>query len=786
MTLSFGPRRGLVIDVEKEYDRGGLAISEEELGVFEFYDLIYRTLCAILFNFVPTSGHPGGSISSGRMVHGILYNLLRYDLSDPKAPGADIVSYAAGHKALGLYAAWALRNEVARISAPSLLPKDEGVQLRLEDLLGFRRNPVTETPLFKSFESKALDGHPKPSVPFVSLATGASGVGTGASFGLALGALDFYGSEDAPRVHVIEGEGGMTPGRVSESLAMAGTAGLKNLVLHVDFNQSSIDTDRVCREGDSPGDYVQWTPAELLYLHDWNVITVPNGHDLRQVFAAQGLLSRISNSQPTAIVYRTVKGWKYGIEGKLSHGAGHAFCSEGYYAALKEFESVIGAAFPRFTGERDPVSVERAYWDSLLVIRQVMESHRPELDLLAGKLQAAREKFRGLKRRPRAHAPDLSALYDPSKVDLARPPAEMEMAPGTSTTLRGALGSVMLQFNKESNGALLVAAADLLGSTSVLDATKGFPEGYYNSQNNPGSRILSVGGICEDGMGAILCGLSSYGRHIGVGSSYAAFIAALQHIAARLHGIANSADSEITGDPFKTYIMVCAHAGFKTGEDGPTHADPQALQLLQENFPPEVCITLTPWDPQEIWPLMVASVQARPAIIAVFVTRPAERVIDRKAMGLPAPEVAIKGVYAMRLGDPSRPRQGTVVLQESGSTYAFVEGVLPRLDREGFNLNVYYVASCELFDRLPPWEQEALFPWAHRQEAVAITGFTLPTMYRWVTSEIGRRHSLHAFGRGHYPGSGQAHQVLREVGLDSESQFEAIVRYVEEYTRMKE
>ncbi len=32
-------------------------------------------------------------------------------------------------------------------------------------------------------------------------------------------------------------------------------------------------------------------------------------------------------------------------------------------------------------------------------------------------------------------------------------------------------------------------------------------------------------------------------------------------------------------------ILVCAHAGLKTGEDGPTHADPQPLQLLQENFP---------------------------------------------------------------------------------------------------------------------------------------------------------------------------------------------------------
>ena len=37
--------------------------------------------------------------------------------------------------------------------------------------------------------------------------------------------------------------------------------------------------------------------------------------------------------------------------------------------------------------------------------------------------------------------------------------------------------------------------------------------------------------------------------------------------------------------PTGPLILICGHAGLATGEDGPTHADPQALQLLQENFP---------------------------------------------------------------------------------------------------------------------------------------------------------------------------------------------------------
>src|SRR5665811_1745864 len=112
----------------------------------EFYDLIYRTLCAVMFNHA-SSGHPGGSISSGHIVESLVFNQLNYDISNPMDRTADIVSYAAGHKALGLYAMWALRNEIVRQSHPALLP-EVIQQMRLEDLLGFRKNPITKTPLF--------------------------------------------------------------------------------------------------------------------------------------------------------------------------------------------------------------------------------------------------------------------------------------------------------------------------------------------------------------------------------------------------------------------------------------------------------------------------------------------------------------------------------------------------------------------------------------------------------------------------------------------------------------
>jgi transketolase len=103
----FGPRRALWIDLTNDTTA---PLTAEELSAFEKVDGVYRALCAMLYNYVPMSGHPGGSISSGRFVSSLLFETMDYDIADPEREDADVISYAAGHKALGLYSMWALRN----------------------------------------------------------------------------------------------------------------------------------------------------------------------------------------------------------------------------------------------------------------------------------------------------------------------------------------------------------------------------------------------------------------------------------------------------------------------------------------------------------------------------------------------------------------------------------------------------------------------------------------------------------------------------------------------------
>jgi transketolase len=771
MSRAFGPRRAVWIDVDAT---DSSIASQDSLDLLTRFDLIYRSLVAIQFNFTQ-SGHPGGSISAGHIMTAALLHTMEYDIGDPLRHDQDLLAFAAGHKATGLYAMWALRDEVARIARPELLPAGDHLRLRWEDLLGFRRNPRQGTPLFRKFKSKALDGHPTPMTPFVRIATGPSGVGMGASIGLAFAAADYFGA-DAPKVHMLEGEGGLTPGRVYEAVASAGSSGLHNAICHLDWNQASIDSDQVTREGNQPGDYVQWDPMEFFYIHDWNVVHVKDGFDMGQVVTGQKVALEIDNGQPTAVVYRTEKGWKYGITGKKSHGGGHKTGSAAYIEALRPLMGTAADSVPQVADPADATAIEACHWATLEVLRDFLSTEASAVcDEAAARLERSRDALNARGRAPRPGAPDLDRIYEVADPDSTPDPLRLEI--GTKVPLRKQFGAVLGYLNEQSNGAILLGAADLLDSTAISGGSKAFPAGFFHYVENPGSRTLTMGGICEDGLSCILSGISGFGLHCGAGASYGAFLSPLGHIPARVHAISQQMKQEVEKSRFAPLILQCGHAGMKTGEDGPTHADPQALQLHIENYVRGTAVTLTPWEPQEIWPLVAASFRAEVAVIVPFVTRPDEPILDREGLGLAPASAAANGVYRLRAATGKV--DGTVVLQGSGVTLEFVRVALPRLLDDGVNLEVIYVASPELFDRLPEAERARVFDDTRARAAMGITGFTLPTMYRWIQSDLGRRHTMHPFKNGHYLGSGAGEMVIHEAGMDGEGQYRSIRAYLD-------
>ena len=152
------------------------------------------------------------------------------------------ISYAAGHKAMGLYAMWALRDEVARVGRPGAAARRRRRSAcasrtcsasaatrspRRRSSAASAPGPSTGTRRRRRRSSSSRPAPPASASPARSASRSAP--------------RDRYGA-DAPRVHVVEGEGGLTPGRVAEALAAAGTASLDNVVVHVDWNQASIDS----------------------------------------------------------------------------------------------------------------------------------------------------------------------------------------------------------------------------------------------------------------------------------------------------------------------------------------------------------------------------------------------------------------------------------------------------------------------------------------------------------------------------------------------------------------
>jgi transketolase len=171
---------------------------------------------------------------------------------------------------------------------------------------------------------------------------------------------------------------------------------------------------------------------------------------------------------------------------------------------------------------------------------------------------------------------------------------------------------------------------------------------------------------------------------------------------------------------------------------------------------------------------MAAGLKCRPAVLSPFVTRPAVPVPDRRKLGMPPASAAARGVYAMRRANTP----ATLVIQGCGSANMFVHDVLPILDKEGVKLNVFYIASAELFELLPKAARDKIFPPKLFSTAMGITDFTLPTLRRWVRSEAGIEASLYPFRAGEFLGSGNWKKVLEEGGLSGPSQLKAVRAWV--------
>jgi transketolase len=214
------------------------------------------------------AGHPTSGASAADLIAVLGGSHFRYDVSDPGNPGNDRFVLSKGHASTLQYA-W-LKAMGAIDDAELLTHAQPGSR---------------------------LEGHPRPILPWVEVATGSLGQGVAAAVGLALSLRRLEASP--ARVFVLCGDGEMAEGSVWEAFEHAAHYGLGNLVVMVDVNRLG-QSGRTMPDGD-PAPYVRRAEA-----FGWQAVAI-DGHDLAAIDSALALAEADPNT-PLAIIASTEKG----------------------------------------------------------------------------------------------------------------------------------------------------------------------------------------------------------------------------------------------------------------------------------------------------------------------------------------------------------------------------------------------------------------------------------------------------------------------------------------------
>jgi len=216
------------------------------------------------------SGHPTSSMSAADVLAVLVGRHLRYDWDQPGADANDHLIFSKGHASPLLYSVF----------------KAVGVISDEELMTGYRR-----------FGSR-LQGHPTPVLPWVDVATGSLGQGLPDGVGIALAGR--YLDRLPYRVWVLCGDSEMAEGSIWEALDKAWYYELANLVTIVDVN----------RLGQRGPTELQWNLsgyARRAEAFGARVLTV-DGHDLTDIDQALTAATDGSDTRPTVILARTIKG----------------------------------------------------------------------------------------------------------------------------------------------------------------------------------------------------------------------------------------------------------------------------------------------------------------------------------------------------------------------------------------------------------------------------------------------------------------------------------------------
>ncbi|HLD31503.1 MAG TPA: hypothetical protein VJB37_01270 [Patescibacteria group bacterium] len=632
------------------------------------------------------SGHPGGASSkTEQFLSLVLGGAMVFDYQDPKHPGRDRMVWSAGHCSAGLYGGMSLFYECLQRAGKKV------------DYKKYNIVKPADLPFFRKWDGP--QGHIENYYPFSDLATGPSGHGFPGAGGM--GIVHRSCGLDT-KIWVLMGDAESEEGMTYEARNILNTVGADNVIVSLDYNNYGIDGD--IKE-------VILTPYINHWLGlGWNVIEI-DGHNFKECTYAYHLAAKkvFANGSPTVILARTIKGKKYGSMENTATSHGTPAKHEEYLSLMKE----LGFDIP---GQEGKVGED---------VKAILTQLTPDLvEYIADRLETVRKGMKteeSLVEQMRQALPG-RPLVNP--LSIRRPevlPEELSFTAGNKVATRKAT-QAFFEWLMKQTAFFWAGTGDLSKSILVDKAEKVY--GLID-RNNPLGRGLRFG-IAEQNMAMMSTALTADRlpggfAPVSVFSSYAVFTSMMSN-AVRLALIGNHLNPANKG----FFIMLAAHDGPETGEDGPTHQGLYWLSLFTAY--PGIKV-FKPMDANEtIEMLFYALEKGEP--IALSVSRPDTPVFER-GNGVPEAREAINGAYVYRAHEDNGKKK--VVLAISGGTLlANTLAVLPDL-LVNLDVKIVAVTSPQLFEdlrRQDPKKAQAIFADEERERTIILhagwKGFLYP------------------------------------------------------------
>lgn len=649
------------------------------------------------------SGHPGGAMGGADFINILYSEFLSFDPSDPLWINRDRFFLDPGHMSPMLYAQLALVGHYS-----------------MNELARFRQW-----------------GSPTPGHPEVDFARGVENTSgpLGQGHTMAVGAaiaeqflVARFGEWMSHKTYAYISDGGIQEEIAQGAGRIAGTLGLKNLIMFYDANnvQLSTNVDRISNE-DVAAKYRAW---------NWNVIEIDgnNPDEIREALKE----ANSEENRPTLIIGNTIM-----AKGGLTE-EGNSL--EGFISTHGQPLSAAGGSIEKTL---QAYGVEDV--NELTIFPDVAKYYAGRMQTKKAEAAKKKEEQDKWEDENPALAAKLHRFFSSDTTNI--PYSEIEQKKDIAT--RNASSVVLGELAKRVEN-MIVGSADLSNS----DKTDGFLKNTEAFDRHDFSGAFLQPGVSEFALSAICNGIALHG---GVTAACATFFVFSDYMKPALRL------SALMEMPVK-YIWT--HDAFRVGEDGPTHqpieheAQVRLLEKLKNHSGNPSVMVLRPCDADETtvaWKMAMENkktptclILSRQNVLSIPVENRYEQALE-----------AQKGAYVV-----VEDENPVMTLVASGSEVATLWEAKQIVNEKGVNVRLVSVPSEGVFRTQDKAYQEAVLP-----KELFKFGLTagLPVTLEGLVGDNGA-----VFGLEHFGYSAPAGVLDEKFGFTPEQVASEILKYVKE------